>query len=305
MKKVFVVTVLVLLSLLGILFALQHNPGLTANHEASTIESIPVVAQPPLASETPRAGPAKELSEPLIRDSDSRESAVEPVDQHIRNYEELWAQLDPGEQDTISAFSARYSDGLRFYNNGQLQWMQRHGYPMPEDILAAEKLDDEELSKLAANGNARALALLVDRLISQSATLGQDLLAQGIDPFADQDFFLVTLDLMNGLQSLYRSGTPFAGYMDARSQMEVYGIKTPESEYGEIVKIALKGLAYAVGRGDHLARNRALWLADEADVDAEIFKNYISYDSFYRNQLDVMCDPANRVRESMPYGTDP
>jgi hypothetical protein len=302
MKKVFVVTALVLLALLGILFALQHNPRLTTNHEASTIESIPVVAQPPLAPETTRAGP---LSEPLIRDSDSRAPAVEPVDQHIRNYEELWAQLDPGEQDTISAFSARYSDGLRFYNNGQLQWMQRHGYPMPEDILAAQQMDDEELTKLAASGNTRAMALLVDRLISRSAALGQNLLAQGIDPFADQDFFLITLELMNGMRSLYASGTPFAGYMDARSQMEVYGIKTPPSEFGDIVKIALQGLAYAESNGDHLATNRALWLADEAGVDPDVFHNYVSYHGFLRIKREILCDSSKRIVDSMPYGTNP
>ena len=110
---------------------------------------------------------------------------------------------------------------------------------------------------------------------------------------------------MHGQGVLYRSGSPFAGYVDARAQMDVFGIKTPAADYGAIVEIALKGLAYASGRGDHLAENRALWLADETGVDPKIFASYVSYDNYFSGMREIICDPGIRIREPMPYGLDP
>lgn len=222
-----------------------------------------------------------------------------------RNHEELWDSLNAFESASVRGFSARYSDALQFYNHGQLLWMQRHGYPMPADILAAELMSDEQLRELANTGDSPATAILLDRLITNASVLARELLAQGTDPFADPDFIPFMRDMMHYQRVLYASGTPFAGYVDARAQMEVFGSKTARAHYGDIVEIALQGLAYAYGRGDHLARNRALWLADEAGVDPAIFDHYLSYDSYYNSIWETMREPGNRISDPMPYGIDP
>ncbi len=237
------------------------------------------------------ANPANGANNKIVPDWKSRQSStgIATTSQYFQNHQELWAILDASEYALVSEFSARYSEALEFYNHDQLLWMQRHGYPMPADILAAAQLTDDQLRKLADSGNSPATAILLDRLISQAARLGRELLAQGDDPFANTDFFPIMRDLMEYQKLLSSSGTPFAGYIDARAQMEVFGLKTAQTDYGKIVEIALRGLAFAHGRGDQLARNRALWLADEAGIDPAIFDHYVSYGSYQSSIQDLMC----------------
>ena len=303
MKNVGIITAALLALSLGMLLVIERHPSLLQ-------KQVPAVADHSVASARPESGASGQPAQtaPPLRQSSGSKTYQSTVGTEVilpRNHSELWADLDAGEYTTVSDFSARYSDGLQFYNRGQLAWMQRYGYPMPADILAADSMSDEDLTEHANSGNSRSVAMLLDRKITQAAKLGHDLLATGLDPFAEMEFIQLTAEVSRYVQLLYASGTPFAGYMDARSTMEVFGIKTPEAEYGNIVKIALQGLAYAESNGDHLATNRALWLADEAGVDPQVFRNYVSYHGFLSSKREVLCHPGKRIQDSMPYGRDP
>jgi hypothetical protein len=299
MKTIVLMTAVSLLAA-GLWISGEHGPGPDAGRQTGVSGSS--------------AGPAQTTADvavasvPQSRPSElpGKISTAAPLpEEAAKNFQEQWARLDADGYTIVSGFSNRYSDALQFYSDEQRLWMRQRGYPTPDEILAAANFTTDELRQLSATGNGPVTAMLLDRLITSAAGLGKQLLSEGTDPFMDSDFVPLLRDIMHYLPKLYGSGTPFAGYVDARAQMEVFGINSGATEYGEVVAIALKGLAYAYSRGDNLAKNRALWLADEAGVDPQIFEHYLSYASYYANIQPDICQETGRTPEPMPYAANP
>jgi hypothetical protein len=79
------------------------------------------------------------------------------------SFQEWLAQFPTGQQAKISAFNDAHFGVYRVNSREQVAWMAANGYPMPEDIVAAERLSDRDLLKLADQGNDKAAFLLVER----------------------------------------------------------------------------------------------------------------------------------------------
>lgn len=90
------------------------------------------------------------------------------------SWEELLAGLDPEQRALAEAFASRYPEAYRFASAAQLAWMVERGYPMPEEITAAEAMRMDELMQLASSGNVKAMMLAVDRGARENEAGGPD-----------------------------------------------------------------------------------------------------------------------------------
>ncbi len=79
------------------------------------------------------------------------------------SFQEWLAQFPPDQQARISAFNKAHFGVYRVNSREQVAWMAANGYPMPEDIIAADGLADRDLLKLADQGNDKAAFLLAER----------------------------------------------------------------------------------------------------------------------------------------------
>ncbi|MEO9079769.1 MAG: hypothetical protein ABI268_10705 [Rhodanobacter sp.] len=79
------------------------------------------------------------------------------------SFQEWLAQFPLHQQAQISAFNESHFGVYRVNSREQVAWMAENGYPMPEDIVAAEGLADRDLLKLANQGNDKAAFLLAER----------------------------------------------------------------------------------------------------------------------------------------------
>jgi hypothetical protein len=208
MKTIALMTAASLLAA-GLWISGQHGPGPDAGRQtdvsgssAGATQSTAVVAVASVPQSRPPELPG-EIS-----------TAAPIPEEAAKNFQEQWARLDADGYTVVSDFSNRYSDALQFYSDEQRLWMRQHGYPTPDEILAAANFTTDELRQLSATGNGPVTAMLLDRLISNAAGLGKQLLSEGTDPFMDSDFVPLLRDIMHYLPKLYGSGTPFAGYVE-------------------------------------------------------------------------------------------
>jgi hypothetical protein len=79
------------------------------------------------------------------------------------SFDEWLAQFPPDQQTQISAFNKSHFGVYRVNSREQVAWMAANGYPMPEDIVTADRLADRDLLKLANQGNDKAAFLLAER----------------------------------------------------------------------------------------------------------------------------------------------
>jgi hypothetical protein len=131
--------------------------------------------------------------------------------------------------------------------------MVRHGYPTPEEILAASKMSTEELKALADFGNTKAAMFLSERYLAEAVALAEDLTATGESLNEDYTQMLTMAEKYG--RDFALTGSAFAGYMEANFQLERWG-RGPGSSLKGPVEFAFKGFAYAKKRGDHSQRIR-------------------------------------------------
>ncbi len=79
------------------------------------------------------------------------------------SFQEWLAQFPLDQQGKISAFNDAHFGVYQVNSREQVAWMAANGYPMPEDIEAAESLTDRDLLKLADQGNDKAAFLMAER----------------------------------------------------------------------------------------------------------------------------------------------
>lgn len=79
-----------------------------------------------------------------------------------------WQSQFPADtQKLMAGFSKRYFGVYKVSSPAQVAWMAAHGYPMPEDLAAAQGMSDQNLLDLAKQGNVKAAFLLRGRNIQQ------------------------------------------------------------------------------------------------------------------------------------------
>lgn len=189
----------------------------------------------------------------------------------VQNTQDLFSRLDSHDRGVARAFYGAYSSTvMEFARNEQLEWMSKGGYPMPSDVVAAEKLTDGELLKDFQQGDVVSGFLYYDRRISQLLSSGGKY--EGL-------YELDELEL-----KLIATGSPFAGYAIARRHMELDGD----------LDAAMAGLAWAQFRGDHRAgmeMARLIGIANERKpgrVDpASLLFSFINV-----QQTALMADPT-------------
>lgn len=78
------------------------------------------------------------------------------------------AQFPADTQRLMAAFSKRYLGVYRVSSPAQVAWMAAHGYPMPEDLAAAQGMSDQDMLNLVKQGNVKAAFLLRGRDIQKT-----------------------------------------------------------------------------------------------------------------------------------------
>lgn len=81
------------------------------------------------------------------------------------SWQGLLADLTDEERLLAEAFAARYPEAYLFNDVAQLEWMLQNGFPMPEEIVTAARMPIDDLVQLGYNGNSKAAALAIDRLL--------------------------------------------------------------------------------------------------------------------------------------------
>lgn len=167
------------------------------------------------------------------------------------SFQEWLDQFPPDQRSKITAFNKAHFGVYQVNSREQVAWMAENGYPMPEDIVAADRLADRDLLKLANQGNDKAAFLLAERqneeLVAFLAKGGTKNTyfdgAEGRNRLNEK----ITID-----QLVKQSNSPYKGYI--QSSKAISGLYMGE---GQDVTDAyvIAGLIWAEQLGDTRAGN--------------------------------------------------
>lgn len=72
------------------------------------------------------------------------------------SFKDWLAQFPEADRKTINAFADKVKFVYAVNSPAQVAWMAEKGYPMPEDVIAASTMSDEDLRELAEHGSVKA-----------------------------------------------------------------------------------------------------------------------------------------------------
>lgn len=177
------------------------------------------------------AGPETDRNQ-RARDQESVDIARLPS-----NTREMYSRLAPSDRELVEGFYSNYGAVMDFSNKQELLWMRRHGYPMPEDVLEAARLTDQELERRYEGGDVQAGFFLLDRR------------AEAVPEDGKVEFdFSVESNVL--AKDLLVSGSPFSGYAYYRYY----------SQRPDLQAKALAGLLWAGWQGDYRATRQMISL---------------------------------------------
>src|SRR6056297_2762572 len=159
------------------------------------------------------------------------------------DFEELLTAYDSVSATTLEEFNARYTGAIAFRTDGEFEWMEKHGFPLPEEILAAADMPLPDLRRLADSGDPKAQFLYLDRTLQEVRELRQSYLRSGISPDGLKDIPEYGDALIRAAYAksfLTESDSPFAGYLMAEFSRAAFG-----NPYGYMA-----GLLHASHLGD-------------------------------------------------------
>jgi hypothetical protein len=136
------------------------------------------------------------------------------------NFKDWLSQFPADQQPKISSFDLRHFGMYSVNSPEQVAWMAEMGYPMPEDVIVAQGMSDQDLRDLADHGNDKASFLLHEREIDELQSKYAELAAKGQnrsqfwnnDPSASQ----FGQDDKHYSQLLATSTSPFKGFVKAQ-----------------------------------------------------------------------------------------
>jgi len=153
------------------------------------------------------------------------------------------------EQAIVRRFNLLHPFVWGVHSAAETAWMAANGFPLPEEVIAADHMSDAELKDAADDGGMKAKFLYYDRLLSE--------VDMQLDEFKQQggtaaDFAANHLDLESELHRMYQmvsgSDSPFLGYLEASRAV---WIDDPQVRN----EVFAGGLALAYFRGDDRAGN--------------------------------------------------
>lgn len=174
-----------------------------------------------------------------------------------KNFKDWVAQFPASDQKLIVDFDkSHFSVYSTITSPEQVAWMAQHGYPMPEDILAAKNISDDELKQLAARGNDKAGFLLYERQATLARSKIDAYVADGgteNDLLRNDTAFAIERSKINDdLRTLYTSSeSPYKGYVMAE---EAGMLRDPDARSAGIIA----GLLWADTYGDSRAGSEAM-----------------------------------------------
>lgn len=162
------------------------------------------------------------------------------------SFQEWLAQYPSYQQAKISAFNRSHFGVYRVNSREQVAWMAANGYPMPEDVVAAEGLSDLDLFKLAGQGNDKAAFLLAER--------ENDRLAAYLSKGGKRSDFYDGVEGVRGFEEelkierlVERSNSPYKGYLQANKAIS--GLYADQGQDVIDVRV-IAGLTWAGQLGD-------------------------------------------------------
>jgi hypothetical protein len=171
------------------------------------------------------------------------------------------AQFPPDQQQRILDFDEKHFGVYRVNSPEQVAWMAQNGYPLPEDVIAAEGLTDDDLRELARRGNDKAGFMLRERNIEKTRQKVDAYVAQGRtqadfwtgDPDAQQ----LAHDDRLTRQIIDQSNSPYKGFVQTQEAALL-------SEPMGIDSTVIAGLSWARRLGDFRAQQfMAEYVADD------------------------------------------
>ena len=154
------------------------------------------------------------------------------------NFNVLIAQYPPAKQAQIKAWYQTHAvTATTFTSNAQWQWMRRHNYPTPDEILSASLMSDQQLRDLALRGDVKADFLYLARLVDETTRVG------GLPALPGRQQRRLKAELSASMDRALASGSAFAGYMFGDYYAALNG-----AEFARIGRAT--GLIWADGFGD-------------------------------------------------------
>jgi hypothetical protein len=172
---------------------------------------------------------------------------------------ESWLAQFADHHDAIVRFNQRYPYAWNVSSPEEIAWLAKNGFPMPEDVIAADAMSDDDLRREADAGSSKALILYYERLSSELLAADRDELNKGGSTYEVMqrvaDAMPQTEFEVGRVSSLVRGmDTPFFGYVEAtRPFLEDNQTMREEN--------LAAGLALAFARGDDRAANAVLGAA--------------------------------------------
>lgn len=176
------------------------------------------------------------------------------VPANFKTDEDLRNSFDGSDRLVMDEFYGKFDlNAVAFNKPEQYEWLVKNGYPMPQDVVAAQRMSIDELGSLVDQGNVKASYFYLMREIyaKDSGSVLDRLNKTGYDSAWSQR-------LVNAEKTIWASGSPFVGYMLAARAVK--DGNSPESVYA--------GYALASVLGDARATNA---LAGKRDVDLRAF----------------------------------
>lgn len=140
----------------------------------------------------------------------------------------MLSSYTPQQRSLIEAYYGRYGGGMggadayavrgvfSFRNKEQLAWLVSQGYPMPDEIIAATKSSDEDLRRLAREGNLKAGAFYLERVSAAQERMISEGRLNPLDRIRGQEL-AETAEIE---AKVLASGSPFGGYVLAQRGMD-------------------------------------------------------------------------------------
>ncbi|WP_405232329.1 hypothetical protein [Lentisalinibacter salinarum] len=178
------------------------------------------------------------------------------------DFEELLTAYDSVSAATLKEFNARYAGAIAFRTEGEFEWMEDQGFPLPEEILAAADMALADLRTLADGGDPKAQFLYLDRTLQEVRELRQSYLRSGISPDGLKDIPEYGDALIRAAYAksyLTESDSPFAGYLMAEFSRAAFG-----NPYGYMA-----GLLHASHLGDPRAYGKLRAFVSQNDISED------------------------------------
>lgn len=169
-----------------------------------------------------------------------------------RNFEDWMARFPKADQEVLRQFDERYFGIYHGRTAQDIAWMAAHGYPLPEDLLAAQSVGTERLRKMAEKGNVKAAFLLKDRDLKTIAEMPAEENWM-LDPELKHDFFITFDKVVTGAAS------PFKAFLSARGEHIFY------HEPVDVDAGVIGALYWAYSLGDLGAQRRLTTFVNAAD----------------------------------------